>query len=596
MTKRFHKCDFCTPESEEVKVKSLIFDIETDSLDPEVIHCLVTMDEHGNIRRYNHEDGNFYQGLKALQEADEIIGHNIIGFDLVAIRKLYPEWTTSAEIHDTLVYSRLCWSNLRELDHQKRFGKIEATAGSHSLDAWGERLGFKKWSYMTEDKTIFERWSEELEDYCARDVGVTFRLWQEIQSKAPSVPAVALEHKTTVLMEDMSRHGFLFDRREAEKLYARLAKRKRDSEAELQTVFPPITIVRYSEKTGRHLKDKVEAFNPGSRKQIAERFIAKGWEPKEFTPDGKPKVSETILRDLGVEMPEAWKLMDYLVVQKSIGQLAEGKNSLLGLCGEDDRIHGRVIANGTVSGRMAHHSPNVAQIPSTEEFRSLFIVPEGKCLVGCDASGLELRCLAHYMYPWDNGKYADQILEGDIHTQNMEAAGLTDRSQAKTLIYAIVYGAGDAKLGEIVGGGMKEGRALRKRFMDNTPALKKLTDAVKHKAKTEGTLVGLDGRTLYCRSQHSALNLLLQSAGALLMKTATVILADLCAGAGLTRPDDWALVAHVHDEFQIECLDEAAPLIATTAVKAIHQAGYAFSFNMPLDGEATIGENWWETH
>jgi len=580
-------------------VTSLIFDIETDSLEPDVIHCLVTMDaDTGDIRRYNHEnEGNFYNGLKALQEADIIIGHNIIGFDLVAIRKLYPEWTTRAEIKDTLIYSRLIWPHLRELDHQKHWGKnIEVTAGSHSLDAWGCRLGFAKWTHMTEDKSIFEKWSKDLEDYCARDVAVTWRLWNEIIHKEPTEGSVALEHKFTVLMEDMSRHGFLFHREGAEKLYARLTKRQREHEEALAVAFPPKTIERYSEKTGRRLKDKTEVFNPGSRKQIAERLQEHGWVPEEFTPDGRPKVSETILRGLGECIPEAWVLMDYLVTQKKIGQLAEGKNSLLGLCEMDDRIHGRVIANGTVSGRCAHHSPNVAQIPADEEFRSLFIVPEDRLLVGCDASGLELRCLAHYMHPWDNGQYAQQILEGDIHTQNMEAAGLTDRSQAKTLIYALIYGAGDAKLGEIVDGGMKEGRALRKRFMDNTPALKKLTDAVKHKAKTEGVLLGLDGRKLHCRSQHSALNLLLQSAGALLMKTATCILSDRLARKQLYKGQDWALVAHVHDEVQIESCALAADIVADNAVWAIEDAGITFDFNIPLAAEARIGSNWWETH
>ena len=141
-------------------MSDLVFDIETDGLDPTVIHCIVTMDENGEIRRYNHaEEGNFTLGLEALAEADVLIGHNIIGYDLWAIRKLYPDWTTSAEIKDTLVYSRLGWPNIRELDHQKKWGDLEKKSGSHSLGAWGDRLGFKKWSHVVEDKSMFERWS-----------------------------------------------------------------------------------------------------------------------------------------------------------------------------------------------------------------------------------------------------------------------------------------------------------------------------------------------------------------------------------------------------------------------------------------------------
>jgi DNA polymerase-1 len=599
VTKKFHKCAFCTPLSEEVKVKGLIFDIETDGLDPEVIHCLVTLDtETGRIRRYNHaNEGNFYEGLRQLQEAEVLIGHHITGFDLVAIRKLYPEWTTGAEIKDTLVYSRLLWPHLRELDHQKHWGKkIDVTPGSHSLESWGLRLGFEKWTDMTEDKSIFERWSKELEDYCQRDVGVTWRLWQEIQYQDPPKGAVALEHKIAVLMEDMTRHGFMFDRKDAEGMYVLMAKRQYDYELELQEVFPDRVIERFSEKTGKRLKDRVEIFNPGSRKQIAERFIEKGWEPQEFTPDGKPKISETILESLEGCLPEAGVLKSYLVNQKRLGQLAEGKNSLLGLCESDGRIHGKVIANGCISGRMSHHTPNMANVPAEEDFRKLFIVPDDCVLVGCDASGLELRCLAHYMHTWDNGSYARQILEGDIHTQNMEAAGLTDRSQAKTMIYALIYGAGDGRLGAVVGGDMKDGRALRKRFLDRTPALKKLTNAVKSKAKGEGHLIGLDGRKLHCRSQHSALNLLLQSAGALLMKTATCIFSDILAKKRLYKPGDWAIVAHIHDEFQVECLECVSDMVASAAKQSIADAGHAFSFNIPLDATTRIGTNWWETH
>lgn len=597
MTKRWHRCDFCDPKPKEEKMEELIFDIETDGLDPTVIHCLVIMDTAtGKYRRYSHEAGDMRKGLEALANAKVLIGHNIIGFDLVAIRSLHPDYAITADIKDTLVYTRLIWSNLRELDHQKKWGDTGATAGSHSLEAWGLRLGFKKYTEVTEDKSIFDKWSKELEDYCVRDVEVNHRLWQEIQKHELDRGSVALEHKFTVLMEDMSRWGFLFDRRKADQLYARLSHEKQNIEDQLKDVFPPKVIERYSEKTGRRLKDKVEVFNPGSRKQIAERFQEKGWVPQDFTPDGRPKISETILRDLGSTIPEALVLMEYLICQKKIGQLAEGDNSLLGLCQEDDRIHGRVIGNGTISGRCSHHSPNLAQIPADEDFRSLFIVPDGCSLVGCDASGLELRCLAHYMHQWDSGAYARQILEGDIHAQNMEAAGLSDRAQAKTLIYALIYGAGDTKLGEIVDGGMKEGRTLRRRFMDRTPALKRLTEAVKHKAKNDGYLTGLDGRKLYCRSQHSALNLLLQSAGAVLMKTATCLLSDRLSKACLSKPEDWALVAMVHDEIQVECLEGCSDAVALSAENSISASGLVFDFNIPLSADSHIGKNWWDTH
>lgn len=578
-------------------MSDLVFDIETDGLDPTVIHCIVTMDENGEIRRYNHaEEGNFTLGLEALAEADVLIGHNIIGYDLWAIRKLYPDWTTSAEIKDTLVYSRLGWPNIRELDHQKKWGDLEKKSGSHSLGAWGDRLGFKKWSHVVEDKSMFERWSRELEDYCQRDVEVNHRFWQECKKKDLNEGSVNLEHRIFTLMHDMEHYGFLFDRRKGERLYARLCSQRDRIREEMKSIFPTKVTERISEKTGRKLKPKVEEFNPGSRKQIAERFMERGWKPTEFTPDGKPKVSETVLVSLEETIPEARVLKDYLLVTKRIGQLAEGNRGLLGEVANDNRIHGSVNSNGAVSGRMTHRAPNLGAIPAEETFRELFTVPDGFDLVGCDASGLELRCLAHYMYTWDDGKYADQILSGDIHTMNMEAAGLTSRSQAKTLIYALIYGAGDAKLGEIIDGGLKEGRALRKRFLDRTPALKKLTEMVKQKAKVQGHLTGLDGRTLYCRSPHSALNLLLQSAGAVAMKTATCIFSNLQAKHGFVKNEDWAIVAHVHDEWQTECRSVTSSQVAKNACLSIEQAGEAFDFRIPLAGEARIGKNWWQTH
>ena len=216
----------------------------------------------------------------------------------------------------------------------------------------------------------------------------------------------------------------------------------------------------------------------------------------------------------------------------------------------DGRIHGYVNTNGAVTGRCTHSKPNVAQVPSVKvnkktgkpktgleggygyECRSLFSSPVGYKIVGCDASGLELRCLAHFLAFWDNGEYAKVILEGDIHTHNQEMAGLSERDQAKTFIYALIYGGGDAKLGEIIGGSSKQGKVLRDRFMEGLPAYAKLIDAVGRQV-AKGYLVGLDGRRLFVRNEYSALNTLLQSAGALIMKQALVI-------ADKKTPREWS--------------------------------------------------------
>jgi DNA polymerase I-like protein with 3'-5' exonuclease and polymerase domains len=307
------------------------------------------------------------------------------------------------------------------------------------------------------------------------------------------------------------------------------------------------------------------------------------------------------------------------MLSKRIGQLAEGSAAWLKLVEDDHRIHGYVNTIGTVTGRMTHSGPNVAQVPAVgapygAECRNLFKPRPGWKLVGCDASGLELRCLAHYMAKYDKGKYVKVILEGDIHTENQHAAELPERSQAKRFIYAFLYGAGDELLGEITvsqeeimeaknnGGNkavkklkIKHGKALRAKFLSKTPALKALKSRVEKVAKMRGTLKGLDGRDLKVRAIYSSLNTLLQSAGALVMKKALVIMDNEMMNK-YTPGKDYEFVGNIHDEVQIECRPEIAEDIGEIARIGIVKAGKEFGFRCPLDGEFKIGESWKETH
>jgi DNA polymerase I-like protein with 3'-5' exonuclease and polymerase domains len=330
---------------------------------------------------------------------------------------------------------------------------------------------------------------------------------------------------------------------------------------------------------------KYQHFNVGSRQQIAERLSKKGAVWKELTPSGKPKVDESTLKK-NLHIPEAKMVLEFLLLQKRYAQVISWIKAE-----EGGRIHGRVKHIGAVTGRMAHSSPNLAQVPAVSaeygtECRSLFGVPSGHVLVGADASGLELRMLAHYM---DDAAYTKEILEGDIHTANQLAAGLETRPQAKTFIYAFLYGAGNAKIGAIVNGSAKQGGDLKDKFLRNTPALADLRERITAQGE-EGYLDGLDGRRLRVRSAHAALNTLLQGAGAVVMKQAVIHLYELLDGI------DFKLVAQVHDEWQIECLPEVAEFVGKAAVDAIIQAGVTFNLNCPLDGEYRIGSNWAETH
>jgi DNA polymerase I-like protein with 3'-5' exonuclease and polymerase domains len=457
--------------------------------------------------------------------------------------------------------------------------------GGHSLAAWGQRLGFAKG-----DHDEWDVLSDEMIEYCKRDVDVTEKLYnklvEQMQMLKFSKHCVDLEHSTAFICKDQEDNGFQFKKQDAVALYSELTTRMDRIERDLQQVFPPIVEERYSDKTQKRLKDKVTVFNVGSRQQIAERLTSKGAVWKELTPSGQPKVDESTLKKQ-TDIPEAKIILRYLLCQKRASHV----DSWIKAVGEDSRIHGRVRHIGAVTGRMAHSSPNLAQIPSVraeygKQCRELFTVPEGHVLVGADASGLELRMLAHYM---DDADYTNEILTGDIHTANQKAAGLTTRDQAKTFIYAFLYGAGNAKIGEVVGSTSGAGKKLKERFLENTPALADLRKSVLEDGES-GSLVGLDGRRLSVRSAHAALNTLLQGAGAIVMKQAIVILYDLLDNV------DFKLVAQVHDEWQIECKPEDADFIGKSCVNAMIFAGEVLQLNCPLDGEYRVGNSWADTH
>ena len=559
--------DYQTDKSVISPTTNTVFlDIEADGLNPTKIHCVVT--KRSNEAHLTHLSRRSL--MDELAKGGKVCGHNLVGYDLPVMRKPWGIRIPEDRVVDTLVLSRLFHPDLD---------------GGHSLAAWGTRLGFAKGSHDEWDEL-----SPEMIEYCKRDVDVTQRLHDALMGQMQmfgfTKHCVDLEHSVAFICKDQEDNGFGFDRQGAVDLYEELTTRMHRIENDLQRVFPPIVEERISDKTGKKLKDKVTVFNVGSRQQIAERLAGKGAVWKELTPAGKPKVDEATLKKQ-THIPEAKIILRYLLCQKRASHV----DSWIKAVGEDGRIHGRVRHIGAVTGRMAHSSPNMAQIPAVraeygKQCRELFTTPEGRVLVGADASGLELRMLAHYM---DDESYTKEILSGDIHTANQTAAGLETRDQAKTFIYAFLYGAGDAKIGSVVGGSAAHGKRLKAAFLENTPALAKLRSETMADAET-GFLTGLDGRRIRVRSQHAALNTLLQGAGAVVMKQAIVILYDLLARV------DFKLVAQVHDEWQIECKPEDADFIGKSCVNSMIFAGEILQLNCPLDGEYRVGNSWADTH
>lgn len=643
----------------------LLFDIEANGLLDTVtkIHCIVIKDvTRGKALRYN--DGRTKSGLqitegvkrleKATQEGRKIIAHNGVKYDVPAIRKLLPWFNpVLTNVYDTLVVSRLIFTNLGDTDATllKKGTLPGKLYKSHSLEAWGYRLGNFKDDY----DGGWEEWSLEMEDYCVQDVEALHTLYKHLSAIPYTQQAIDLEHAVAHIIGRQERKGFLFNQEKAVELYGTLSQRRSELEDELRVVFKPRLLRKGKQKVPkRDNKTRgyiagapfspvvLTQFNPGSRDQIGHWLKHMfGWVPTELTETGKPKIDEDVLKPL--KYPEAQLLCEYFIVAKRVGQLAEGDKAWLKHIKNDGRIHGSVNSCGAVTGRMTHANPNVAQVPSCgsiygHECRELFTVPAGFKLIGADASGLELRCLASFMARYDAGKYIATVISGikdegtDIHSVNMRALGLTDRDIAKTYIYAYLYGAGDYKLGTVVlsagelrgyyqsnktaidrlyqqrRSGRKpvskkecvyiyRGKQSRDLFERNIPALAQLTIAVKAKAKTQGYLKGLDGRKLHVRSDHAALNTLLQSAGAVILKQALVLLdSALQQDHKLTPGVDYEFVANIHDEYQIEVLEKHAETVGKACVAAMETAGILLKFKCPITGEYAVGSNWAETH
>ena len=584
----------------------LVFDIEADGLDPTQIWC-VCAKYVGTPEVHTFTDVATFKAF--IKDVDEVIGHNVIGYDVPVLERLWDIDFSNVKITDTLVLSRL---------------SEPSKLGGHSLKKWDEYLHFPKDEYSD-----WSRLTPEMIEYCKQDVKVTEAVYKTVLKDLEgfSDVCVELEHKVTTIINQQQINGWLIDEREANVLHAELCERKQGLVDKVLETFKPLptfiklNVLKHPMKAngqpsmayakqmarGAHFNDKREwgcieypEFNLASRQQIVRYLEHFGWTPTKFTDKGNAMVDESVLKGI-TNIPECVMIAEYFLISKREAML----RNILGKVGDDTRIHGYVNTNGAVTGRMTHSDPNMAQIPASKhddkgeliwgieggygaDFRNIFKAEEGYVIVGCDASGLELRMLAHYMN--DEG-YTNEILHGDIHTANQVAAGLQSRNQAKTFIYAFLYGAGDAKVGSIINGGAKDGKRLKTKFLNNTPPLRDLRERV-GKAAKRGYVKGLDGRKIWIRSEHAALNSLLQGAGAIVMKKALTILDDCATIAGL----DYKFVGNIHDEYQTEVLKEHADAFGVLAVEAIREAGQAFEMRCPLDGEYKVALTWAGTH
>ena len=630
-----------------------VMDIETNGLLDELdkVHCMVIKNRNtGDVFRYTPD--TIEQGVKLLNSLtvdDRVCGHNVIGFDFPALKKVYSWFNPRFTTVDTLILSRVLWPQISDLDadpRERKFQKPEPKRiGSHSLEAWGQRIGSFKMDY----DGGWDSFSNEMLEYNVVDVEVTDRLWTVIQSEGLDERASEIEHRVAEICSEQERYGFPFDEKSAYKLACDLQVELHRTERELQDAFTPWVVPDGDERVPPYASEErgwwgettelhtqkmedgkpafykktgepkmtvkktfigypfqnitIVKFNPSSRHHIAGRLTSRyGWRPTEFGSDGSPKVDEDVLSRL--PYPEAKLLVRYLLLQKRMG-LLQGKDGRKGWLNavKNGRIHGSVITNGAVTGRGTHRV--IANIPrvTTEygkELRALFTASEGRVIVGVDMSGIEFRCLAHYIGKYDGGEWGRMVVESDIHTVNQRAAGLATRDQAKTFLYATLYGGGPAKIGSIVlpkaspAAQRRAGLELKRRFIENTPGFGNVLAQVESCANKYGYVPGIDGRKLHVRKAHAALNVLLQSTASILSKRWMVEVDDMLLRRGWT--DRVQQLIWMHDELQFDVDPDIAQEFANECVLCIEKAGQYFNFRVPLAGEAKIGRNWAECH
>jgi hypothetical protein len=592
----------------------LLFDIETNGLPRQGmdrLHCIVTKNlDTGEVLRYNdvgtHE--SVTTGVNILAEADILIGHNIVGFDIPAIQQIYPFFEPKARCYDTLILSRLFQPHILSMDFRKKpIGMPGKLYGRHSLEAWGYRLGDYKGEFgKTSD---WSEWSQEMEDYCEQDVHVVETLFNTIfrNKLGKFKDAVWLEHDLAKIMALQETAGWPFDVVKAQKLESTLRTEMDKLADHMRETFPYVDggtmIPKRNNSTKGYYEGaeltKLKEFNPTSRDHIGWAFMTwRDWKPEVFTDTGRPKIDEGVLQSIDTE--EAKTFARILELQKALGQLSDGANAWLKMVTPQGRIH-HVCQLATNTGRNAHSRPNLGQTSSDPRCRELFGPGNGMRQVGADASGLELRMLGHYLAEFDGGAFADVVVNGDIHQQNADRVGCT-RKEVKTLTYAFIYGASDKKIGTSLDKSLSEeaakklGASIRKKFLKAIPGLDDLLKSVANESASD-VLRGLDGRPIRLQGKkHAALNYLLQSAGAIVCKRWNVIAFNHMNSLGYQWGIDYQWLGWIHDEIQLAVQPHLVNDAKFQLEWSIVQAGEYYDLKVPLASEAKEGATWADCH
>lgn len=646
-------------------MKIILFDLEADNLLDDVtkVHCAVTIDvANGELREFGPLEIEAF--LAYIDDADLLYAHNGLRYDFPVLEKLYDYSVPVQKRRDTMVLARLVFPDVRTSDadiNAVRLARGEPgmgeAYGSHSIEAWGIRLGEPK---LHADITDWSVWTPQMQERCVSDTKVLYKLLKHINPDSFSQDAVVLEHRVALVCEKITEAGWPFDLQAAGKLHADLANEKHRLEqllakefsgwVDIEVFVPKRNNKTQGYKAGVPFEKRIPVtFNPNSRHHIARALKERGWVPSEFTDGGQPKLDEEIIESIAASVPAAADIATYLMIGKRLGQLADGDNALLKSVQDDLRIHGAYNPMGAVTSRASHFKPNIAQVPNSsspygKEFRALFVVPKGWECVGADMEGLEIRALCHYLTPIDGGEFTKLTLEGDVHWANTQAMGLVAETEArdkhndlhtiareigaKRFFYAWLYGAGAEKAGRILldvcRAALKanpdwghllvhffkgntapskkilgtEGNFLKKRFLQKVPALGHLIAKIAAKAEKFGGIPGLDGRRIPVRSAHAALNTLLQSCGAILCKRWLCDFHDAALADGLRYgwDGDFVILGWIHDEIQVACRNGLGDRIGRLLTSTAQTAGHPYGFRVRLDSNYKIGSTWADTH
>ncbi len=524
--------------------------------------------------------------LEVMENADELVAHSLLGFDLPALKKVYPGWSPRGKVRDSLVVAQTIWprEHLKDLDStniRRKRAFPKNLVGRHSLKAWGYRLKDLK----GESPSSWAHLTPEMLRYCQQDVQVLALLWKRIQDNAPTEAQIELEQAFYLIVEAQVARGFRMDLLAVTALITALTARRAALNDALSAAFPAFSD-EYTTPKKMLKRTRVVPFNPNSRAHIARALTEKyDWRPRQFTETGLPQVDEAVIGAL--DYPEAKLILERLMLKTRLGQIAEGKSAWFKLVNDDGRVYGKMAHNSTITSRCSHSKPNLSAVPKMDkpwglECRRCWVASPGHKLVIADATGIDARMIAHYSARFDNGEFARLLLGGDIHTRNAGLLGCS-RDQAKGAFYAILYGAQGPKVGKILKVGPAVGKTKRDALLASLPGLGKLIRAVEIDAKARGWLRTLDGRRVWVRRTNAALNTLAQAAAAIVMKQAIVLASAWTAAYQ---------VAFVHDEIVLDVPVSLAEQSAAALVEAIKAAGVHFKLRIPLDAHSAIGDDW----